>query len=129
MARVVMQPVVTVDGYITHPDDTVGPLFDRYFKGGTELSAEASDWTFHVSRTSAEYIQPIGDAIRVTHDRPSVAASRLAGSKPRAVPGLVAVQVVDVLAAGPVPARRAAADNDGIHAFAAVVSDLRRPND
>jgi hypothetical protein len=45
------------------------------------------------------------------------------------VPGLVAVQVVDVLAAGPVPARRAAADNDGIHAFAAVVSDLRRPND
>ena len=28
MARVVMQAVVSVDGYIAYPDDTVGPLFD-----------------------------------------------------------------------------------------------------
>ena len=28
MARVVMQVVVSVDGYIAYPDDTVGPLFD-----------------------------------------------------------------------------------------------------
>ena len=66
MARVVMQAVVSVDGYIAYPDDTVGPLFDWYFNGDTDLSAEASGWTFRVSRTSAEYIQPIWDAVKVT---------------------------------------------------------------
>lgn len=66
MARVVMQAVVSVDGYIAYPDDSVGPLFDWYFNGDTELRAEASGWTFRVSRTSAEYIQPIWDAIKVT---------------------------------------------------------------
>src|SRR5918999_3121346 len=66
MARVVMQAVVSVDGYIAYPDDTVGPLFDWYFNGDTELSATASGWTFRVSRTSAEYVQPIWDAVKVT---------------------------------------------------------------
>lgn len=38
MARVVMQAVVSVDGYIAYPDDTVGPLFDWYGNGDTEVS-------------------------------------------------------------------------------------------
>jgi dihydrofolate reductase len=42
MARVVMQPVVSVDGYIAYPDDTVGPLLDWYGNGDTELSARAT---------------------------------------------------------------------------------------
>jgi hypothetical protein len=50
MARVVLQAVVSVDGYIAYPDDTVGPLFDWYGNGDTEVSARASGWTFHVSR-------------------------------------------------------------------------------
>src|SRR5918993_4893245 len=66
MARVVMQAVVSVDGYIAYPDDTVGPLFDWYGNGDTELSATASGWTFRVSRTSAAYVQPFWDAIKVT---------------------------------------------------------------
>jgi dihydrofolate reductase len=66
MARVVMQAVVSVDGYIAYPDDTVGPLFDWYWGGDTELSAPSSGWTFHVSRTSADYAQPFWDAIQVT---------------------------------------------------------------
>ena len=37
MARVVMQAVVSVDGYIAYPDDTVGPLFDWYFNGDTDV--------------------------------------------------------------------------------------------
>jgi DNA-binding transcriptional LysR family regulator len=44
-------------------------------------------------------------------------------------PGLVAVQVVDMPAAVLVPVWRAGADNDGIPAFAAVASSLRRAND
>jgi hypothetical protein len=43
--------------------------------------------------------------------------------------GMVAVQVADMPAAVLVPVWRAAADNDGIHAFAAVASSLRRAND
>ena len=66
MARVIMQAVVSVDGCIAYPDDSVGPLFDWYFNGDTELIAEASGWTFRVSLTSAEYVQPIWDAIKVT---------------------------------------------------------------
>ena len=66
MARVVIQAVVSVDGYIAYPDDTVGPLFDWYGNGDTELSARQSGWTFQVSRTSADYVQPFWDAIKVT---------------------------------------------------------------
>ena len=66
MGRVVMQAVVSVDGYIAYPDDTVGPLFDWYFNGDTELSARQSGWTFAVSPASFGYVQPFWDAIKVT---------------------------------------------------------------
>ena len=66
MTRVVMHAVVSVDGYIARPDDSVGPLFDWYFNGDTELSAEPSGWRFPVSRTSADHVQPFWDAITVT---------------------------------------------------------------
>src|SRR5213082_2895676 len=66
MARVVMQAVVSVDGYIAYPDDTVGPLFDWYGNGDTQVSAVASGWTFHVSRPSADYVRPFWEAIKVT---------------------------------------------------------------
>jgi dihydrofolate reductase len=65
MATVIMQAVVSVDGFIARPDDSVGPLFDWYFNGDTELST-ASGWTFRVSRTSADYVRPFWDAINVT---------------------------------------------------------------
>jgi dihydrofolate reductase len=66
MARVIMQAVVSVDGFIAYPDDSVGPLFDWYFNGDTELRATASGWTFPVSQTSAAYVQPFWDAVKVT---------------------------------------------------------------
>jgi dihydrofolate reductase len=66
MATVVMQAVVSVDGFIAHPDDSVGPLFDWYFNGDTELSARPSGWTFAVSRASFDHLQPFWDAVNVT---------------------------------------------------------------
>lgn len=39
MARVVMQAVVSVDGYIAYPDDTVGPLFDWYLGSAVDVVA------------------------------------------------------------------------------------------
>ena len=61
-----MQAVVSVDGYIAYPDDTVGPLFDWYFNGDRELVARPSGWTFRVSEASHGYAQPFWDAIDVT---------------------------------------------------------------
>ena len=65
MARVVMQAVVSVDGYIAYPDDTVGPLFDWYGNGDRTVQANEK-WAFNVSRASAEYVKPFWDAIKVT---------------------------------------------------------------
>jgi dihydrofolate reductase len=65
MARVVMQAVVSVDGYIAYPDDTVGPLFDWY--GNGDVTVHANDqWSFRVSQASADYVQPFWDDIRCT---------------------------------------------------------------
>jgi dihydrofolate reductase len=50
---------VSVDGYIADEADQVGPLFDWYFNGDTELSGGFGK----VSRTSAEYVRPMWDSI------------------------------------------------------------------
>lgn len=60
-----MQAVVSVDGFIAYPDDTVGPLFDWYGNGDVTVSANDT-WKFDVSRASANYVQPFWDAVRVT---------------------------------------------------------------
>lgn len=60
MARVVMQAVVSVDGYIAYPDDTVGPLFDWYFNGDTDI---VEGGPFKVSKVSAEYVRPMWASI------------------------------------------------------------------
>ncbi|MDL4817250.1 dihydrofolate reductase family protein [Actinomadura opuntiae] len=65
MARVVIQAVVSVDGFIAYPDDTVGPLFDWYNNG--DVTVRANDkWQFNVGRASADYVQPFWDAVKVT---------------------------------------------------------------
>ena len=66
MARVVMQAVVSVDGYIAYPDDTVGPLFDWYGNGDTEVSARASGWTSTSRRGPRITSSPSGTPSRVT---------------------------------------------------------------
>ncbi|WP_211247506.1 hypothetical protein [Cryptosporangium arvum] len=53
MARVVMQAVVSADGYIAYPDDTVGSLFEWYGNGDCAVKAHEK-WAFDVSRASAE---------------------------------------------------------------------------
>jgi dihydrofolate reductase len=65
MARVVMQAVVSVDGYIAYPDDTVGPLFDWYGNGDVTVHAN-DDWSFKVSQASAAYVRPFWADIACT---------------------------------------------------------------
>jgi dihydrofolate reductase len=60
MSTVVMHSVVSVDGYIADEADQVGPLFDWYANGDTELTE--GGW-FKVSRASAAYVRPMWDSI------------------------------------------------------------------
>jgi dihydrofolate reductase len=64
MATVITHAVSSVDGFIARPDDSVGPVFDWYENGDTELHGAKGAWTFHVSKTSAEHVQPWWDACR-----------------------------------------------------------------
>ncbi|MBV9597193.1 MAG: dihydrofolate reductase family protein [Chloroflexi bacterium] len=60
MSTVVMHAVVSVDGFIADARDEVGPLFDWYFNGDTEIVAEGP---FKVSKRSAEYVRPMWASI------------------------------------------------------------------
>ena len=60
MSTVVMHNVVSVDGYIADEADQVGPLFDWYSNGDTELTE--GGW-FKVSQASAGYVRPMWDSI------------------------------------------------------------------
>jgi dihydrofolate reductase len=62
MATVVTHAVTSLDGFIARPDDSVGPLFDWYENGDTELVGGQGQWTFHVSKRSADYCQPWWDS-------------------------------------------------------------------
>lgn len=66
MARVILQAVVSVDGYIAKPDDMPGPLHDWYGNGDVEIAANDKGWTFHVSQASRDYLNPFWDAVSVT---------------------------------------------------------------
>jgi dihydrofolate reductase len=56
MSTVVMHNVVSVDGYIADDNDDVGPLFDWYSDGDTELTEGGGP---QVSQASADYVRPM----------------------------------------------------------------------
>ncbi|MFC5825902.1 dihydrofolate reductase family protein [Nonomuraea insulae] len=58
MSTVVMHNVVSVDGFIADANDEVGPLFDWYTNGDTELAGGMK-----ASKVSVEYVRPVWDGI------------------------------------------------------------------
>ncbi|TDB93101.1 dihydrofolate reductase family protein [Actinomadura sp. 7K534] len=71
MGKVIMHSVASVDGFIADDNDDVGPLHDWYFNGDTPLTGGGDEGYDHsgtgsrlkVSRTSAEYVRPMWEAI------------------------------------------------------------------
>lgn len=57
MATVVAQATMSLDGFIAYPDDSVGPLFDWYGNGDTEVFGNDPDRPFRVSAASAEHLR------------------------------------------------------------------------
>ncbi len=60
MGTVVMHGVTSVDGYVADEHDEVGPLFEWYFNGDSEL---VQGGPFQVSKTSAQYVRPMWDSV------------------------------------------------------------------
>ncbi|MFB6678444.1 dihydrofolate reductase family protein [Streptomyces sp. NPDC056390] len=56
MSTVVMHNVVSVDGFIADSEDQVGPLFDWYSNGDTEIGVNDK---VSVSEVSAAYVRPM----------------------------------------------------------------------
>jgi dihydrofolate reductase len=71
VGTVIMHNVVSVDGFIADENDDVGPLHEWYFSGDTPLTEGGDQEYDHsgaggrlkVSRTSAEYVKPMWEAI------------------------------------------------------------------
>lgn len=60
---VIAEATMSVDGFIADENDQVGALFDWYENGDVELYGTDRSRPFHISRTSAEYVQPIWNAV------------------------------------------------------------------
>jgi len=60
VSRVFMHAVVSVDGYIADANDDVGPLFEWYFNGDTDI---VEGGPFKVSKASAGYVRPMWASI------------------------------------------------------------------
>src|SRR5271170_4292608 len=57
MADVIGALTMSVDGFIAHPDDSVGPLFDWYDNGDTALRWPGLGMVSHVTPASAGYLR------------------------------------------------------------------------
>jgi dihydrofolate reductase len=56
MANVIASLTMSVDGFIARPDDSVGPLFDWYDNGDTEVRWPGMGMVSHVTTASADYL-------------------------------------------------------------------------
>jgi dihydrofolate reductase len=63
MSTVFMHAVVSVDGFIADAEDNVGPLFEWYFNGDSEI---VDGGPFKVSAESARYVRPMWQRIGTT---------------------------------------------------------------
>jgi dihydrofolate reductase len=63
MSTVITHAVVSLDGFIADENDEVGPLFDWYFNGDTDI---VDGGPFKVSAASADYVRSMWAQIGVT---------------------------------------------------------------
>ena len=61
MGDVVAGLTMSVDGYVAHPDDSVGLLFDWYNSGDVEVRWPGNDMVSHVTPQSAAYLRRVID--------------------------------------------------------------------
>ena len=57
MGKVIVELSMSLDGFIADPNDEVGPLFDWYSNGDTDLHLPGTGMIFKVSRASADLLR------------------------------------------------------------------------
>lgn len=55
MVKVVAQAMMSLDGYIAKPDNTIGRLFDWLQNGDVAITTPAADFSVHLTQQSAEH--------------------------------------------------------------------------
>jgi dihydrofolate reductase len=55
MGKVVAQAIMSLDGYIAKPDNTIGRLFDWLQSGDVAVTTPAADFAVHLTPQSAEH--------------------------------------------------------------------------
>src|SRR4051794_41779197 len=55
MGKVVAQAIMSLDGYVAKPDNSIGRLFDWLQNGEVELPTPAGDFQVHLTPTSAAH--------------------------------------------------------------------------
>lgn len=64
MARLIGSLSMSLDGFVALPDDTIGPLFDWYDAGDTEVPTARPDMTWHVDEGSAALLREMIAQVR-----------------------------------------------------------------
>jgi dihydrofolate reductase len=55
MTKVVAQAIMSLDGYVAKPDNTIGNLFDWLQNGDVSITTPATDFAVHLTPESAEH--------------------------------------------------------------------------
>jgi dihydrofolate reductase len=96
MAKRVALMSMSLDGFVADPDDGVARVFDWYFSGDVEVPTGSPDFTFRVSRPSADHLRRLmADAgAFLTGRRTFEVASGWGGRHPWGVPAFVVTREV-----------------------------------
>ena len=63
VGRVIMGAAVSLDGFVAHEDDSVGPLFDWYGNGDVPFTFSDEERVFHVTEVTAGYLAELDSTI------------------------------------------------------------------
>ncbi|HET7137454.1 MAG TPA: dihydrofolate reductase family protein [Gaiellaceae bacterium] len=127
MSKVIALMSMSLDGFVADPNDGVDEVFDWYFSGDVEVPTANPDFTFRVSRPSADHLNGLQAEIgamltgRRTFDR----ADGWHGRHPWGIPAFVVTH--DVPDGWPRPGSTVQFVTDGIEAAVARAKSAAAP--
>ena len=63
MGKVIVQAAMSLDGFIAHPSDDPGALFDWYSNGDVEATLGDDERVFHTTQASADYLRSVAEEV------------------------------------------------------------------
>ena len=114
MSEVIALMSMSLDGFVADPEDGVDEVFDWYFSGDVDVPTANPDFTFHVSRPSADHLRRLQNEIgaMLTGRRTFEKAHGWGGQHPWGIPAIVVAH--DVPEGWPKPGSTVEFVTDGI---------------